>query len=122
MKKGISPKDVEKMNTDLQLQCGITRILKKLYTREHLSRSIGKPNMVERMYSDERDDRAAKARIRLRVAIPPTGDDAEKREIMRVLEFELKMQGKYLGGMYRPTVFSCPEELWYTYMQGKLRM
>ena len=121
-KKRVFTKSPLQMKYNAVTQNRIERILRQQYPREHLQRSVGNKRMVDEMYGDAMDEHLAKARLRLRKAVSPITDPQVKNEMLGIAEVEWRLQGKYLGGMYRPTVFSCPESLWYTYMQGALKM
>ena len=122
MKKNGFTKTPMFMGYDGGIQHRLNCILKKLYTREHLLRSVGNEKVVNEIYDERPPEHIIRARLRLNMVVPPMEDPLVRKEIKRVIEFELRVQGKYLGGMLHPTIFSCPEELWYTHMQGKLRM
>ena len=122
MKKNGFTKTPMFMRYDEGIQHRLNCILKKLYTREHLLRSVGNEKVVNEIYDERPPEHIIRARLRLNMVVPPMEDPLVRKEIKRVIEFELRVQGKYLGGMLYPTIFSCPEELWYTHMQGKLRM
>ena len=121
-KKHVFTKSPLHIKYNAVMQNRIERILRQHYPREHLQRSVGNKRMVDEMYGDAMDEHLAKARLRLRTALSSVTDLQVKNEMLSIAEFEWRLQGKYLGGMYRPTVFSCPESLWYTYMQGALKM
>jgi len=108
---------------DAGMQRRISSILTKLYTREHLLRSVGSLEAVERMYRQAAEEKGSEPlHERLCELEPQARHSTVHKDVMKEKEFEMKLHDKFLGGAYNPSFLSMPDELWAKYLRAYERV